>query len=82
MMKRRDWLRKAQKRLIHKHDRGIVDFLRISYHFFRRTLHMVQPDGRTTCKGLLPVYTGHLCDDGAAEKYLRTKKHAFHGRKF
>ena len=35
MLKRREWLRKAQKRLIHKHDRGVVDFMKISYHFFR-----------------------------------------------
>ncbi len=82
MLKRRDWLRKAQKRLIQKHDRGIVDFMKISYHFFRGALHMVQPNGRTACKRILSLHTSYLCDDGAAEKCLRAKKYAFHGRKF
>ena len=34
MKKRKDWLTKAKKRKVKKKDRGIVDLMRILYHFF------------------------------------------------
>ena len=79
MLKRRDWLRKSQRRLIQQKDRGIVDFMRIVHHFFRSTSHVVKSYERTTCGRLLHLYTGNLCNDGIAEKCLCAEKHAFYG---
>ena len=35
MKQKKDWLRKASKRKLKGKDRGIVDFMRICYHFFQ-----------------------------------------------
>lgn len=36
MKKKKDWITKAKKREVKKKDRGIVDLLRIMYHFFEK----------------------------------------------
>ena len=42
MKKRKDWIRKADKRKKKKEDRGIVDFMKITYHFFQDLPHWIK----------------------------------------
>lgn len=41
MKKRKDWIRKADKRKKKKKDRGVVDFVKITYHFFQDLPHWI-----------------------------------------
>ncbi len=41
MKKRKDWIRKADKRKKKKKDRGIVDFMKVTYHFFQELSHWI-----------------------------------------
>ena len=70
MKKRKDWIRKADKRKKKKKDRGVVDFVKITYHFFSGSSALDQRAGRPQESILYYLYTGRFCLDGPVKKYM------------
>ena len=81
MKKKADWLTKSKKRKIKQKDRGIVEIMMLTHHFFKELPlwlnEMTDPRN--------PSYTTYSQAesgaDGCLEKYVRCKKYAFAGRR-
>lgn len=59
MQKKKNWITKAKKREVKKKDRGIVDLIRIVYHFFEKLPKWI--NGMTDPRN--PSYTTYTQSD-------------------